>query len=70
MLKVWAEPECPENNLKELTWDSNPNCGIARERKKKNFPTNSSNLGHSLAHSQNKGLSEYQRKASHLQTSA
>ena len=28
-------PECPEDNLRELTWDSNPNCGIAREREKR-----------------------------------
>ena len=28
-------PECPEDNLRELTGDSNPNCGIAREEKKK-----------------------------------
>ena len=41
--------------------------GIARE--KKNFPTKSSNLRHCLACSQNKGLSEYQRRASQLRTS-
>ena len=35
MLRVRTTPECPEDNLKELTWDSNPNCGIAREREKK-----------------------------------
>ena len=29
-----AEPERPEDNLRELMWDSNPNCGIAREGKK------------------------------------
>ena len=28
-------PECPEDNLKDLTWDSNQNCGISRETKKK-----------------------------------
>ena len=35
MLRVRTRPECPEDNLRELMWDSNPNCGIARERKKK-----------------------------------
>ena len=36
--------------MRELTWDSNPNCGIAREREKKkererqNFPAKSPNL--------------------------
>ena len=36
MLRVRTRPECPEDNLRELTWDSNPNCGaISRERKKK-----------------------------------
>ena len=71
MLRVRTRPECPEDNLRELTWDSNPNCGIARERKERereNFPLKSSHLRHSLAHSQNKGLSEYQRRASRLRT--
>ena len=35
MLRVRTRPECPEGNLRELTWFRNPNCGIARERKKK-----------------------------------
>ena len=35
MLRVRTKPECPEDNLRELTLDSNPNCGIAREREKK-----------------------------------
>ena len=46
-------------------WDSQ------RERKKKkkrrereNFPMKSSNLRHSLAGLQNKGMSEYQKRAS------
>ena len=34
MLRVRTRPECPKDNLRELTWDSNPNCRIARERKK------------------------------------
>ena len=32
MLRVRTGPECPEDNLRELTRESNPNCGIARER--------------------------------------
>ena len=35
LLRVRTEPECLEGNLRELTWDSNPNCGIAREREEK-----------------------------------
>ena len=60
MLRVRTRLECPEDNLRELTWDRNPNCRIARERKKRErtFP-----------HSQNKGLSEKQRRAGRLQTS-
>ena len=34
MLRVRTKPECPEDNLRELTLDSNPNCGIARERER------------------------------------
>ena len=73
MLRVRTGPECPEDNLRELTWDSNPNCGIAREREKKkrereNIPTKSSNLRHRQVCSQNKGLSKYQRRASWLRT--
>ena len=66
MLRVKTWPECPEDNLRELMWVSNPNYGIARDRGKKereNFPVKSSNLRHSLACSQNKGLSKYQRRA-------
>ena len=33
MLRVRTGSECPEDNMKELTLDSSPNCGIARERK-------------------------------------
>ena len=29
LLRVRTGPECPEGNLKELTWDSNPDGGIA-----------------------------------------
>ena len=55
LLRVRTGPECPEGNLRELTWDSNPNCGIAREKKNKeqrereNFPTKTSNLKHCQA---------------------
>ena len=35
MPRVRTRPESPEDNLRELTRDSNPNCGIARERGKK-----------------------------------
>ena len=29
LLRVRTGPECPEGNLRELTRDSNPDCGIA-----------------------------------------
>ena len=35
LLRVRTRPECPVGNLRELTRDSNPNRGIAREREKK-----------------------------------
>ena len=28
LLRVRTRPECPEGNLRELPWDSNPDCGI------------------------------------------
>ena len=34
LLRLRTRPECPEGNLRELTGDSNPNCGIARERER------------------------------------
>ena len=55
LLRVRTEPECPEDNLRQLMWDSNSNCGIARggekkkkerERERENFPIKSSNLRH------------------------
>ena len=67
VLRARTGPECPEDNLRELTWDSNPNCGIAKEthiRTKKPFMWKA--LMHSQVHSQNKGLSKYQRRASWL----
>ena len=33
LLSVRTGPECPEGNLRELSWDSKPNCGIATMRK-------------------------------------
>ena len=33
LLRVGTRPECPEGNLKELTWASKPDCGIATTRK-------------------------------------
>ena len=69
ILRVRAGSEWPEDNLREVTWASNPNCGIDREReerrrRKRTFPWKA--LTHSLAHSQNKGLSECQKRASWL----
>ena len=55
VLRVRTRPECPENYLRGLTWDSNPNCGIARE-KKRTFLRKA--LMRRLACSQNKGLSK------------
>ena len=48
MLRVRTGPEYPEDNLRELTTDSNPECGIAILPKA---------LRHRQARSQNKGLS-------------
>ena len=33
LLRVRTGPECPEGNLRELTWASKPDCGIATMRK-------------------------------------
>ena len=54
LLRVASGPECPEGNLRELMRESNPNCGVARERERKkrereNFPAKSSNLRHCRA---------------------
>ena len=32
LLTVRTGPECPEGNLRELTWASKPDCGIATPR--------------------------------------
>ena len=29
LLRVWTGPECLKGNLRELTWASKPDCGIA-----------------------------------------
>ena len=55
LLRVRTEPECPEGNLRELTWASKPDCGIATMRKA---------LRHRQHHAQNKGLN----RTSRLQT--
>ena len=57
MLRVRTRTECPEGNLRQLRWHSNPNCEIARERERKrererereNFPGRSPNLRHCRA---------------------
>ena len=28
LLRVRTRPECPEGNLRELTWDSKSDCGV------------------------------------------
>ena len=33
LFRVRTGPECPEGNLRELTWASKPDCGIATTRK-------------------------------------
>ena len=33
LLRVRTGPECPEGNLRELTWDGKPDCGIATTQK-------------------------------------
>ena len=55
VLRVRTGPECPEGDLRELTWASKPDCGIATTRKA---------LRHREAHSQNKGVN----RTSQLQT--
>ena len=73
ILRVRTGLECPEDNLRKLMWDSNPIWGIAREEKKKRKRERERNISQkavmwSLNHSQNKGLSKYQRTASWLWT--
>ena len=33
LLRVRTRPECPKGNLRELTWDSKPDYGIATTQK-------------------------------------
>ena len=33
LLRVRPRPECPEGNLRELTWASKPDCGIVTTQK-------------------------------------
>ena len=33
LLRARTRPECPEGNLRELTWASKPDCGIATTRR-------------------------------------
>ena len=33
LLRVRTRPECPKGNLRELTWDSKPDCGITTMQK-------------------------------------
>ena len=33
LLRIRPGPECPEGNLRELTWDGKPDCGIATTQK-------------------------------------
>ena len=33
LLTVRTRPECPEGNLRELTWASKPDCGITTSQK-------------------------------------
>ena len=51
LLRVASGPECPEGNVRELMRESNPNCGVARERERtkrerENFPVKNSSLMH------------------------
>ena len=49
-------------------WDNQRERERERERVRENYPAKSPNLRHCQACSQNKGLSEYQRRASQLWT--
>ena len=39
LLRVRTGPECPEGNLRELTWDSKPDCGITTKPKALTYNT-------------------------------
>ena len=55
LLRVRIGPECPEGNLRELTWASKPDYRIASMCKA------SPNLRHCQACTQNKGLNRTRR---------
>ena len=55
LLRVRIWPECPEHNVRELTWASKPDCGVTTMRKA------SPNLRHHQAHAQNKRLNSDSR---------
>ena len=62
MHRVETRPECPEDNLRELTGHPDPNCGNSQRRKKKKRERERISplkaLNHSMVCSQNKALSE------------
>ena len=64
----------PWGQSEGATWDSSPNCGMAREREKgerereRELSRQSSNLRHSQTCSQNKELNKHQRSVSWLRT--
>ena len=39
LLRVRTRPECPKGNLRQLTWASKPDCGIATTRKALTYDT-------------------------------
>ena len=55
LLRVRTRPECPKSNLRDLTWASKPDCGMATTQKA---------LRYRQACAQNKG----QNRTSRLQT--
>ena len=62
LFRVRTRLECPEDNRRELTCDSNLNCGIAQKREKINQPE------HTACQSQNKRTEQFQRRASRWKT--
>ena len=39
LFRIRTRPECPEGNLRELTWDSKPDCGITTKPKALTYNT-------------------------------
>ena len=72
VLRVRTGPECPEDNLRELTQDKNPNCGISRgtNNKKKSYLQKAlmhhSGPWHDHTTKDWAHTKEYQRRASRL----